>query len=195
MHTCKRTKRIEWDQTSLSTKRHASPHWADSSRLSHSSRDIQLMACVCHEKRGNHKRPITYIYELKQTSVWYCHQQAWDPHRQKLPNQPFGFHLALNRYVHVQAPHQVTQVNLNREQKEYRTAVDCAHGPLSCTETSCRKQYHSYKITAMRSGKMILYYHSSVLHSEQGKSYFIMNDGRVPTMAYRRPEKTHILTW
>jgi hypothetical protein len=47
----------------------------------------------------------------------------------------------------------------------------------------------------MRSGKMMLHYHSSVLHSEQGRSYFIMNDGRVPTMAYRRPEKTHILTW
>ncbi len=33
-------------QTSLSTKMHALPHWVDSSRLSHSSRDIQLMACV-----------------------------------------------------------------------------------------------------------------------------------------------------
>ena len=36
---------------------HASPHWVDSSRSSHSSRDIQLMACVCHEKRRSHKRP------------------------------------------------------------------------------------------------------------------------------------------
>ena len=138
---------------------------------------------------------MAYISELKQTSVWYCHQQAWDPRRQDLPNQPLGFLLVLNRDVHVQTPHQVTQVDLNREETEYRTAADCAHGSLSCTETSCRKQYHSYKITAMRSGKMILYYHSSVLHSEQGKSYFIMNDGRVPTMAYRRPEKTHIFTW
>ncbi len=34
----------KWDPTSLSTKMHASPHWVDSSRLSHSSRDIQLMA-------------------------------------------------------------------------------------------------------------------------------------------------------
>ena len=42
---------------------------------------------------------------------------------------------------------------------------------------------------------MILHYHSSVWHSEQGKLFFIMNDGRVPTMAYRRPEKTHAFTW
>jgi hypothetical protein len=47
----------------------------------------------------------------------------------------------------------------------------------------------------MRNEKMILHHHSSVLHSEQGKSYFIIKDGRVPTMAYRRPEKTHALTW
>ena len=42
---------------------------------------------------------------------------------------------------------------------------------------------------------MFLHYHSSVLHSEQGKSNFIINDGRVPTMEYRRPEKTHALSW
>ena len=105
-----------------------------------------LLACVCYEKQGNHnKRSMTCMYELKQTSVWYCHQQTWDPRRQDLPNQPLGFLLVLNRDVHVQTPHQVTQVDLNREEKEYLTATDCAHGPLSCTETSSRQQYPCYK--------------------------------------------------
>ncbi len=131
--------------TLSSTKKHASPHWGDNSRLSHSYRDIQLMACDCNEKWENHKRSITSIHELKQTSEWYCHQQTWDPHREDLPNQPLGFLLALNSYVHVQTPHQVTHVDLDREEKEYRTAVDRAHEPLSCTETSSRKQYQCYK--------------------------------------------------
>ncbi len=143
--------------------------------------------------------PMAYKYELKQTSVWYCHQQAWDPHRQDLPKQPLGFPSA-NPYrdVHVQTPHQVTQVNLNREEKENRTAVDCAHAPLSCTETIKSKMHNTNVTNNSKNAeceRWCLHYHSSVLHLEQGKSYFIMNDGRVPTMAYRRPEKTHAFNW
>ncbi len=41
----------------------------------------------------------------------------------------------------------------------------------------------------------VQFYHSSVLHPEQGKSYFKANDGIVPTMAYRIPPNTHAITW
>jgi hypothetical protein len=41
----------------------------------------------------------------------------------------------------------------------------------------------------------VQFYHSSVLHPEQGKSYFKANDGIVPTTAYRIPPNTHAITW
>ncbi len=41
----------------------------------------------------------------------------------------------------------------------------------------------------------LMLYHSSVVHSEQGKSYFKTKDGIVSTMAYRRAANTHAFTW
>ncbi len=39
------------------------------------------------------------------------------------------------------------------------------------------------------------FYHSSVVHSEQGNSYFKTKDGIVSTMAYRRAKNTHAFSW
>jgi hypothetical protein len=55
------------------------------------------------------------------------------------------------------------------------------------------KQSHIIYFEEMQRGPC--FYHSSVLHSEQGKSYFKTKDGIVSTMAYRKPANTHAFTW
>jgi hypothetical protein len=50
-------------------------------------------------------------------------------------------------------------------------------------------------ITSIWSTTTFTIYHSSVVHSEQGKSYFKTKDGIVSTMAYRRAANTHAFTW
>jgi hypothetical protein len=50
-------------------------------------------------------------------------------------------------------------------------------------------------ITSIWSVTRFVLYHSSVVHSEQGKAYFKTKDGTVPMIAYSRAANTHAFTW
>jgi hypothetical protein len=53
----------------------------------------------------------------------------------------------------------------------------------------------SFGVCVMSEARSCFLYHSSVLHSEQGKLYFNARDGIVSTMAYSRAANTHAFTW
>jgi hypothetical protein len=152
-------------------------------------------------------------------------------------------------------------MDLNEEEDEDGTAVDCAHRAISCTEqrpktqdkrqktkdkrqktkdkdkrqrqktktknndkrqrqktktkNNDKRQRQRQKTTtkdkdkrqrqktidkgiidlSLKSVTRFILYHSSVVHSEQGKLNFNTKDGIVPTMPYSRAAKTHAFTW